>query len=281
MSTTLPVRLPAHGNERDPGGARGTGGSHGAGGARGSGGAAVHEHRDPVGAKMGMWLFLLTELILFGGAFLLYAAYRTRFPADFHYASTLLNPLIGGANTLVLLTSSLTMVLSIAALERGQRRPSVLFLAATIGLGLTFLVVKAFEWSAKIGHGIFPGSSELVEHTAGENIFFGLYYGMTGLHALHVIVGLGILIWMFTRIARRPRTRVSLPVPAGEQVRLATSADRSGRRRSAQGGRRSRSVWFMSATTSCWRAISRGSTTPGSTGTWWTSSGSSSSRCST
>jgi len=199
MSTTLPAHLPAH----------------------------EGEHRDPLGAKMGMWLFLLTELILFGGAFLLYAAYRARFAADFHYASTLLNPLIGGVNTLVLLTSSLTMVLSIAALERGLRRPAVLFLGATIGLGLTFLVVKACEWSGKIGHGLFPGSTELVERTAGENIFFGLYYGMTGLHALHVVIGLGLLIWMFALIARRPRVRVTLPAPAGESVRLATAGGRA------------------------------------------------------
>jgi cytochrome c oxidase subunit III len=198
MSTALPAHVPAHVPAHLP--------------------ADAGEHRDPVGAKMGMWLFLLTELILFGGLFLLYAAYRTRFAADFHYGSTLLNPLIGGVNTLVLLTSSLTMVLSIAALERGQRRPAVLFLGTTIALGLTFLIIKAFEWSAKIGHGLYPGSGELVERTAGENIFFGLYYGMTGLHALHVIVGLGILVWMFALIARRPRTGVSLPAPGGDEL---------------------------------------------------------------
>ncbi len=193
----------------------------------GPGHAAGHEHRDDVGAKMGMWLFLLTELLLFGGVFLMYAAYRARFPEDFHYASTLLDPLLGGVNTLVLLTSSLTMVLSIAALERGRRQTSVVFLGATIGLGLVFLVIKAFEWSAKLSHGLFPGADELVERTAGENVFFGLYYGMTGLHALHVIVGLGILIYMVGVVARRPRRTVRIAAPVGERLTLATDRGRT------------------------------------------------------
>jgi cytochrome c oxidase subunit 3 len=161
-------------------------------------------HRDPLGARLGMWLFLFTELLLFAGLFLLYAVYRDAFPEDFHYAATMLDPLIGTINTLVLLTSSLTMALSIGALERGRVRTAKLLLAGTLLLGVLFLVNKAFEWSAKIHHGLYPQSEELLAHTNGENIFFGLYYAMTGLHAVHVIAGLGVLAVMYLRIARTP-----------------------------------------------------------------------------
>ncbi len=184
--------------------------------------AAITEHRDPFGAKFGMWLFLFTEMILFGGIFLLYAVYRSTFAADFHFAAGTLNRLIGGLNTLILLTSSLTMVLSIATLERGRRRASGWFLLATIVLGLAFLVIKGFEWTAKIHHGIFPGSEEVLDHTAGENIFYGLYYAMTGLHALHVIVGLAILAIMWVGLVRAPRRRRRLPIPPGGGATLSS-----------------------------------------------------------
>ncbi len=179
------------------------------------------EHRDPLAAKLGMWLFLLTELILFGGLFLLYAVYRSTFPEDFHYGATTLNTFLGGTNTLILLTSSLTMVLSIAALERNQRKPAAAFLAVTVTLGLGFLGVKAFEWSAKIGHGLFPGSEELVGRTAGENIFFGIYYAMTGLHALHVTVGIIILAILLRSIVSRPARRTRLAVAPGGRLQVA------------------------------------------------------------
>ncbi|MBM3316673.1 MAG: cytochrome c oxidase subunit 3 [Candidatus Eisenbacteria bacterium] len=167
--------------------------------------AQTAHHRDAVGAKLGMWLFLFTELLLFGGLFLLYAVYRTRFPSDFHFAATTLDPLVGTVNTLILLTSSLTMVLAVAALERGRRRAAQAFLAATMALGALFLANKASEWAAKIGHGLFPRSGLLLDRTDGENLFYGLYYGMTGLHALHVLVGLGILAVIWGLLARGPR----------------------------------------------------------------------------
>ncbi|MFC1529772.1 cytochrome c oxidase subunit 3 [Gemmatimonadota bacterium] len=186
----------------------------------------LEEHRDPTGSRLGMWLFLVTELLLFGGIFLLYAVYRSTFPEDFHFAATELDTLIGGINTLILLTSSLTMVLSIAALERNRRREAVIFLVVTIVMGLAFLVIKGFEWGGKIGHGIFPGSAALVDRTPGENIFFGLYFGMTGLHALHVIVGLSVLGWMLKKIFRRMSRTVSLPAPGATRLAL-SSADGS------------------------------------------------------
>jgi len=165
--------------------------------------AEALQQRDTVGARLGMWLFLFTELLLFGGLFLLYAVYRSSFAEDFHYAATTLDPLVGTVNTVILLTSSLTMVLSIAALERAKRRASFGFLATTVLLGLVFLVNKAFEWGHKIEHGIYPMSDKLLEHTNGENIFYGLYYGMTGLHALHVIAGLVVLVTIWHILARR------------------------------------------------------------------------------
>jgi len=184
------------------------------------------EHHDPEGSRFGMWLFLLTEILLFAGIFLLYAVYRYQFAEDFHYGATTLHTLVGGVNTLILLTSSLTMVLSIAKLVRGERRGAVVMLGATIVLGLSFLVIKIFEWRDKIGHGLFPGSEELMEHAAGENMFYGLYFGMTGLHALHVVVGLGVLVVMLVRLARKQRLTERLAAPGAGGLSLTASDGR-------------------------------------------------------
>lgn len=159
--------------------------------------ANSHVHRDDVGAKIGMWLFLFTELILFGGMFLVYAVYRYQYRDFFALASKELDVLVGLINTLILLTSSLTMAMSITALRRDNKKLSLIFLSTTILFALLFLVNKYFEWSAKFHHGLFPGSNELLSLPKGEIIYFGLYYVMTGLHALHVIIGLIILTFMF------------------------------------------------------------------------------------
>lgn len=159
--------------------------------------ANSHIHRDDDGAKIGMWLFLFTELILFGGMFLVYAVYRFQYRDFFALASKELDVLVGLINTLILLTSSLTMAMSITALRRDNKKLSLLFLSTTILFALLFLVNKYFEWSAKFHHGLFPGSNELLSLPKGEIIYFGLYYVMTGLHALHVIIGLIILTFMF------------------------------------------------------------------------------------
>lgn len=150
-------------------------------------------HRDYTGAKIGMWLFLATEVFLFIGPFLLYAAYRYKHPAEFHAAAGELNVVLGAVNTVVLLTSSLTVALAIAAIRRGRKNHSVVMLLATAGLGVFFLINKYMEWSAKISHGIYPGSEKLAAWGHGETAFYGLYYFMTGIHALHVIIGVGIL----------------------------------------------------------------------------------------
>jgi cytochrome c oxidase subunit 3 len=158
--------------------------------------AAAHVHRDDIGARMGMWLFLFTELILFGGMFILYSVYRYNYPDAFHLAAKELNTIVGTFNTAILLTSSLTMALSITAIQRKQKTLSVFFQFLTIVLALGFMVNKYFEWSAKFHHGIYPGSETLLSKPAGEIIFFGLYYVMTGLHGLHVIIGVVLIAVM-------------------------------------------------------------------------------------
>ncbi len=159
----------------------------------------VHVHRDDVGARMGMWLFLFTELLLFGGLFFLYSVYRFVNQEQFHIAAKELNTLIGTFNTIILLTSSLTMALSIAAIQRNNKSLSVFFQVLTILLAFGFLINKYFEWSIKFHHGVFPGSEILLNKPKGEILFFGLYYVMTGLHGLHVIIGV-VLIAIMTRL---------------------------------------------------------------------------------
>ena len=168
----------------------------------------VHKdsHKDYEGAKLGMWLFLFTEILLFGGLFILYSAYRSRYPMEFHEGGQHLNVVIGVANTIILLTSSLTVALSISAIQKGNRRLCALCLAATIILGLSFLVNKYIEWSGEIRHGLFPNSPVLLRRPHGDQIFFGLYYSMTGLHGLHVIAGIIVLSTMLVFVARRKIT---------------------------------------------------------------------------
>ena len=160
------------------------------------------EHRDYMGSKMGMWIFLYTEIILFGGLFILYSVYRAKFPAEFHHAALELNTTLGTLNTVVLLTSSLCVALSITAIQKGEKKLSIYFLSATIFMAFLFLVNKYFEWSAKIHHGIYPNSPALADFSMGENTFFGLYYVMTGLHGIHVVIGiivLSIMLYLLTK----------------------------------------------------------------------------------
>jgi cytochrome c oxidase subunit 3 len=163
---------------------------------------AIHVHRDDVGARMGMWLFLFTELLLFGGLFFLYSVYRFVNQEQFHIAAKELNTLVGTFNTIILLTSSLTMALSIGAIQRNNKSLSVFFQTITILLALGFLINKYFEWSIKFHHGIYPGSEILTSKPKGEILFFGLYYVMTGLHGLHVIIGI-VLISVMTRLTMK------------------------------------------------------------------------------
>jgi cytochrome c oxidase subunit 3 len=120
----------------------------------------------------------------------------------FHVAAKELNTLIGCFNTAILLTSSLTMALSITAIQKENKQLSIFFQVITIALALGFMVNKYFEWTAKFHHGIYPGSETLAGMESGEILFFGLYYVMTGLHGLHVIVG-AVLIGIMTRLTAK------------------------------------------------------------------------------
>jgi cytochrome c oxidase subunit 3 len=164
--------------------------------------AVTHEHRDDVGAKMGMWLFLFTEVLLFGGMFLIYAVYRLQYTEDYHFAAMELNTTVGTINTIILLTSSLTVALSIAAIQKKNKFLSVIMLGLTILMAFMFMVNKYFEWSAKFSHGIYPGSDKLLEKPDGQIIYFGLYYMMTGLHGLHVLVGIVLLSIMMVMVIK-------------------------------------------------------------------------------
>jgi cytochrome c oxidase subunit III len=162
----------------------------------------AHKHRDDVGSRMGLWLFLFSELILFGGMFIIYAVYRFMHAEEFRLAAAELDPFIGTINTMILLTSSLTVAMAITAIQQGKKYLSMALVSTTLILAFVFLVNKYFEWSHKIAHGIYPKSPELLNKPPGEILYFGLYYMMTGLHALHVIIGMIILSFMLVFIAR-------------------------------------------------------------------------------
>ncbi len=167
---------------------------------------SVHDHApDFTGGKIGMWMFLFTEILLFGGLFIVYAVYRSQYPDDFHLAASQLDTMLGAVNTLVLLTSSLTVALSIEALQRRSRKLSLALLFITIACAFTFMVNKYFEWGHKFEIGIYPGSETLLSASNGEILFFSLYYAMTGLHGIHVLVGLAVLGGMFYFISKTPR----------------------------------------------------------------------------
>jgi cytochrome c oxidase subunit 3 len=165
---------------------------------------------DPTKARVGMWLFLLSEILLFGGMFILYSAYRYRYPSDFHQGSQEMEVLLGTLNTVLLQTSALIMTLSVVALQRGNRRLSIYLLMGTIALGLLFLGIKGSEWWMKIKDGIYPNSPALLARPKGQILYFSLYYAMTGLHGLHVFVGICVLSVMlgFVLTGRLRSTRV-------------------------------------------------------------------------
>ena len=148
---------------------------------------------DESGKKLGMWLFLYTEIILFGGLFVLYAVYFVRYTSDFIEGGKELNRLFGVVNTIILLISSFSVAASITAVQKKEKTKAMAGLAFALLCGFIFLVNKYIEWSHKIGLGIFPDSENLVEGPVGQNIFFGLYYVITGLHGIHIIIGMTLL----------------------------------------------------------------------------------------
>lgn len=170
--------------------------------------AVAHQvHKDYQGAKLGMWLFLFTEILLFGGLFLLYSVYRAKYPLDFHTGGQHLNVFIGVANTIILLTSSLTVAVAISAIQKGSRKLAMVCLGTTIVFGLLFLVNKYIEWMEEIRRGIYPNGPALLKLPDGEKIFYGLYYSMTGLHGLHVLAGVIALSITLDFVRREKITR--------------------------------------------------------------------------
>ncbi len=151
------------------------------------------EHLDSETGKLGMWIFLFTELFLFGGLFLVYSIFRAKYSADFHIAAAELNAFIGTMNTVFLLVSSMTVAMALTAIQKGDRKLALFLLLTTILLAALFMLNKYFEWSHKFEYGIYPGSPVLKNMSHGELLFFGLYYMMTGLHALHVLIGMVLL----------------------------------------------------------------------------------------
>ena len=163
------------------------------------------EHNvDTTGKRVGMWLFLYTELMLFGGLFVIYANYHHRYIEDFAEGGAALDVVVGTLNTVLLLASSFTVAASITALRKGTPKYAMLFLGATVLMGIGFLINKYFEWGAKFAHGIYPGSSELAGGPQGLTVFYGLYYTITGLHGLHVLIGV-VLLTVCAALVKRGR----------------------------------------------------------------------------
>lgn len=152
------------------------------------------KHYDREGSKIAMWLFIFTELLLFGGLFIIYSVYRFLNPDAFQLAGEELNVTIGTLNTVILLVSSMTIAMSTTALQKGHKATAIVLIEITFMLALIFLINKYFEWGIKFDHGIFPGSEYMkTEMSQGEILFFGLYFVMTGLHALHIIIGMVVM----------------------------------------------------------------------------------------
>lgn len=147
------------------------------------------DHIDSETGKMGMWLFLFTELFLFGGLFIVYAVMRSKYSGDFHHAAFELNAFIGVTNTVVLLVSSMTAAMSLTAIQKNQVNKSIGLIFITLLLAGVFMVNKYFEWGHKFELHLYPGSDVMKNLPHGEIMFFGLYFMMTGLHALHVVIG--------------------------------------------------------------------------------------------
>lgn len=162
----------------------------------------IPQQRDA--STLGMWLFLVTEVMFFGGLFLAYVVYRLYYPEAFAAASHHLDIVLGGTNTVVLIASSLTMALAVHAAQTGRQRTLLLFLTLTLILGAAFLGIKAVEYHHKWVDHLIPGASYAfpggdAQHT---QLFYSLYFAMTGMHAFHMIIGLGILTTLILQARR-------------------------------------------------------------------------------
>jgi len=201
----------------------------------------LHHHFDSMqqqreSSSLGMWLFIAQEIMFFGGLFCGYTVYRSMYPEAFAAGSHLLSIQWGGFNTVVLIFSSLTMALAVHAAQQGKKKQIMGWIAATFVLGSVFLGVKAIEYTAKWEHHLVPGKHFRLDpaHTGGEHavvaaehaaaaaiaaehgldlprvdvdaghveIFYSFYFVMTGMHALHMVIGMGLMIWLVAKAAR-------------------------------------------------------------------------------
>jgi cytochrome c oxidase subunit 3 len=168
-------------------------------------------------AISGMWLFLTTEVMFFGGLFAVYAVYRYVYPETFRVMSRYLDVHLGTLNTAILLTSSFTMALAVQAVKRlskGFIGKLPLYLLATNLFGILFLFIKAKEWIDDYHRGLFPGQwSYRGPEARTSEIFFYVYYAMVGLHALHVLIGIGVIsFFTFLAFRRRYSQEHSMPI---------------------------------------------------------------------
>jgi cytochrome c oxidase subunit 3 len=156
-------------------------------------------------AKQGMWLVLVTEVLMFGGLFVAYGIFRGLYPHMFHEAHEMLNVQLGALNTVVLITSSLTMALAVNSTQTGKRTRAAWYLVATFILACCFLCVKYVEYKHKFHDGLLPGgfftNTELKDPKAP--LFFSFYFLMTGLHGIHVLIGMGVIAWLWIKTKRR------------------------------------------------------------------------------
>ena len=162
--------------------------------------ADLHGHYDPAAGKLGMWLFLFSEALLFGTMFIAYATYLHKYTYMFRSAAHHLSRPIGAANTVILLTSSLSIALAIGAMQRGRKRQATGLMLLTVAFAAAFLVIKSFEWAEKFRLGLYPRGEALLALPPGEQVYFGLYYVMTGLHGLHVVAGALAILWALRQI---------------------------------------------------------------------------------
>lgn len=147
-------------------------------------------------SRLAMWLFLATEVMFFGDLFMSYTVYHLIYGASFGLGARQTNLLLGSINTVILLTSGLTMALAVNAIQRGKVQSCVRFILITMALAVGFMVVKGFEYADDIHKNLVPGPNFSAPGRPASEIFFWLYWIMTGVHGLHVIVGIGILAVM-------------------------------------------------------------------------------------
>src|SRR4029453_1696761 len=156
-------------------------------------------------SKLGLWVFLVTEILLFGGLFVAYITYRALYPEMFHEASHHLNRIWGAVNTVVLICSSFTMAMAVQKTREDKLRVANVLLSSTLLCAATFMCVKYFEYSHKIHEGLLPGKHfhfEGIKHPKAD-LFFSLYFMMTGLHEIHVLVGMGLIAWVMILSAKK------------------------------------------------------------------------------